>query len=56
MPRIIGAEEVSKHSTLEDLWIVVDETVYDLTGFEHPGGADGLSSSILCVAPPNNII
>lgn len=34
-------EEVAKHNTPEDLWIVVDNQVYDLTHFQsrHPAGA-----------------
>lgn len=35
------ALEISSHNTPEDLWIIVDNTVYDLTDFasEHPGGS-----------------
>ncbi|RDL32037.1 Uncharacterized protein BP5553_09439 [Venustampulla echinocandica] len=41
MAPLISAQEVSKHNISEDLWIVVDDAVYDLTEFapEHPGGA-----------------
>ncbi|TVY89002.1 Cytochrome b2, mitochondrial [Lachnellula willkommii] len=41
MTRVISAQEVTQHNIPEDLWIVVDNTVYDLTEFapEHPGGA-----------------
>ncbi|SMR64521.1 unnamed protein product [Zymoseptoria tritici ST99CH_3D1] len=37
----VAVEEVSKHSTAEDCWVVVNGKVYDLTTFapEHPGGA-----------------
>ncbi|KAI0600423.1 FMN-dependent dehydrogenase-domain-containing protein [Biscogniauxia sp. FL1348] len=42
--RLVSAGEVSRHSSLEDLWLVVDGAVYDLSSFvpEHPGGADVL--------------
>jgi len=41
MARNISAAEVSKHSIPEDLWIVVNENVYNMTEYanEHPGGA-----------------
>ena len=36
-------EEVAKHNTKEDLWVVVKGVVLDLTNWldEHPGGAPG---------------
>lgn len=39
-------EEVSLHTTKEDVWIIIDENVYDITDFikEHPGGKDILLS------------
>ncbi|KAI1092279.1 FMN-dependent dehydrogenase-domain-containing protein [Rostrohypoxylon terebratum] len=39
--KLITANEVSQHSSLNDLWLVVDNVVYDLSHFapEHPGGA-----------------
>jgi len=39
---LLSAQQVSSHKTAEDLWTVVDGTVYDLTDFapEHPGGLD----------------
>lgn len=39
--RLISVEEISTHRSLEDLWLVVDDTVYDLSEFatQHPGGA-----------------
>lgn len=47
MSRSISAQEVEKHNSQDDLWIVVDGTVYDITEFapKHPGG---LASSYLC--------
>jgi L-lactate dehydrogenase (cytochrome) len=46
MTRSVSVQEVSKHSISEDLWIVVNEKVYDLTEFapQHPGGAASKSS------------
>jgi L-lactate dehydrogenase (cytochrome) len=55
MARVISVQEISKHSTPEDLWIVVDNTVYDLTEFapEHPGGASSTCSILLSpIVPP----
>ncbi|KAI0168008.1 FMN-dependent dehydrogenase-domain-containing protein [Pestalotiopsis sp. NC0098] len=39
-PRLISVEEITKHSSADDLWLVVDDIVYDVTAFapEHPGG------------------
>ena len=44
MKTSISVEEVSKHNRLEDLWIVVNGIVYDLTEFasEHPGGVESM--------------
>eukprot|EP00747_Dinoflagellata_sp_TGD_P151088 gnl/TRDRNA2_/TRDRNA2_177178_c0_seq3.p1 gnl/TRDRNA2_/TRDRNA2_177178_c0~~gnl/TRDRNA2_/TRDRNA2_177178_c0_seq3.p1 ORF type:complete len:528 (-),score=131.16 gnl/TRDRNA2_/TRDRNA2_177178_c0_seq3:326-1831(-) len=37
----ISREEVAKHGSQEDCWVVLNGQAYDLTGFldEHPGGA-----------------
>lgn len=42
--KIIPLEEVAKHKTETDLWMVLWGKVYDVTKFvdEHPGGADTL--------------
>lgn len=47
--------EIAKHTTKEDLWIVVDNKVYDVTAFgdDHPGGVEviletaGMCNSVL---------
>jgi len=48
MVRIISVQEISKHNIPDDLWLVVDNTVYDLTEFapEHPGGAGSMLPSL----------
>jgi cytochrome b involved in lipid metabolism len=45
---LISVEEISKHNTPEDCWIVVDGKVWDITDFapEHPGG--GESTYMFC--------
>lgn len=52
MPRSISVQEISQHNLPSDLWIVVDNTVYDLTDFapEHPGGASSMSSVLSLVS------
>ncbi|KAF7157329.1 hypothetical protein CNMCM5623_001452 [Aspergillus felis] len=37
---IYSLQDVSRHNTSKDLWIVLDKEVYDVTQFqtEHPGG------------------
>ncbi|TKA59767.1 hypothetical protein B0A49_10873 [Cryomyces minteri] len=39
--RLVSVEDVQKHSSPEDCWIVVDGKVWDMTEFapDHPGGA-----------------
>ncbi len=38
--------EIAKHSTKEDCWTAIDNTVYDLTPYiqQHPGGAGALAN------------
>ncbi|KNG46245.1 acyl-CoA dehydrogenase [Stemphylium lycopersici] len=40
MAKRFSTADVASHKTASDLWIIVDEDVYDLTNFqeEHPGG------------------
>lgn len=40
MSKRFSAADVASHKTANDLYIIVDEDVYDLTNFqeEHPGG------------------
>jgi L-lactate dehydrogenase (cytochrome) len=40
--RFVSVEEIQKHSSAKDCWIVVDDVVWDITDFapNHPGGAD----------------
>ncbi|KAI1175468.1 mitochondrial cytochrome-like protein b2 [Nemania sp. FL0916] len=42
--RLVRVEEIVAHQTADDLWLVVDDVVYDLSQFapEHPGGIDVL--------------
>lgn len=38
--REVPAAEVAKHNSTEDIWIVIEEKVWDVTEFapNHPGG------------------
>ncbi|KAI1312785.1 mitochondrial cytochrome-like protein b2 [Xylaria venustula] len=42
--RRVSIEEIAAHRSLDDLWLVVDDVVYDLSEFapEHPGGVQVL--------------
>nr|Q9HFV1.1 RecName: Full=Cytochrome b5 [Rhizopus stolonifer]AAG23835.1 cytochrome b5 [Rhizopus stolonifer] len=42
--KIFSLDEVSKHKTKSDLWVVIHNKVYDITRFvvEHPGGEEVL--------------
>jgi L-lactate dehydrogenase (cytochrome) len=43
---LVSVEEISKHNTPEDCWIVVEGKVWDITEFapEHPGGGESTYS------------
>ena len=38
--RVFTMDEVREHSTKDDAWIVIDDTIYDVSNFwkKHPGG------------------
>jgi len=38
--RAVSVEEIKKHASEQDCWIVVDDVVWDITEFipSHPGG------------------
>jgi L-lactate dehydrogenase (cytochrome) len=42
MARKVAASEILQHNRRDDVWIVVDGEVYDMTEFapEHPGGQE----------------
>jgi L-lactate dehydrogenase (cytochrome) len=48
MARKISTNEISQHSCEDDIWIVVNGKVYDVTEFasEHPGGAESKEAII----------
>ncbi|KAF5095041.1 hypothetical protein D0Z03_001922 [Geotrichum reessii] len=54
-PNIIKLEEIKKHTSRDDLWMVINGKVYDVTPFvdEHPisgvlsGSSESSSSSLL---------
>lgn len=41
---IYTREEVARHMQPSDLWVIIDDEIYDLSLFlkEHPGGAQGM--------------
>lgn len=40
--RILSSDSVSKHNKLDDVWVIYNNNVYDVTDFvlDHPGGED----------------
>jgi L-lactate dehydrogenase (cytochrome) len=44
----VSVDEIKKHSSADDCWIVVDDVIWDITEFAptHPGGSDSKFSSI----------
>lgn len=40
--KVYTVEEVEKHNTSSDLWLIIDGQVYDVSGYidEHPGGEE----------------
>tara|TARA_B100000530_G_scaffold28495_1_gene17380 strand:- start:218 stop:733 length:516 start_codon:yes stop_codon:yes gene_type:complete len=45
--RKISAEEVKKHNKVDDLWVIIDKKVYDVTEYveEHPGGVAAIAKN-----------
>ena len=37
---LLGRDEVARHATASDCWVIIDDRVFDVTEFleEHPGG------------------
>lgn len=46
--RLLSASEIQKHNTADNVWIVVEGKVYDMSRFapEHPGGAESENSFV----------
>lgn len=47
----LSAQEISRHNTPTDCWIVVDGQVWDVTDFheQHPGGSASKDKAQLCL-------
>lgn len=44
-PRLVSTEEVARHDSPDDCWLVIDNQVWDVSSFapDHPGGAESMS-------------
>ena len=49
MAKIFSHSDVATHKKPDDLWVIVDEDVYDLTKFqtEHPGNSRLITKHVL---------
>jgi cytochrome b involved in lipid metabolism len=47
MSKTFSKDDVASHSKPDNLWVIIDEDVYDLTKFQddHPGGKKSMSLS-----------
>lgn len=43
--RAIALSEIATHDSVDDLWVIIDDGVYDLTEYaeEHPGGVEAIA-------------
>ena len=53
MSRTYTTSDVATHNKVDDLWIIVEGDVYDLTKFQndHPGGKKSESATSLKLLP-----
>ena len=51
--KIFSKEDVATHNKDGDLWIIVEEKVYDMSSFQdqHPGGKKSSSRTVIFVFP-----
>ncbi|KAI4162580.1 MAG: hypothetical protein LQ342_003811 [Letrouitia transgressa] len=50
--KLLSAEQIAQHNTAKDLWIVIEDQVWDMTDFapQHPGGAASEASPSTAIA------